>query len=259
MYKMKRKLDFEKKLIVGILGVGEVGGSILVLVNKKHRVLIKDINQDTIADNKLDVLHVCIPYGPDFLGVVVRQIKKSQPLLTIIESTVPLKTTETIARLVATPVIHSPVRGDHKTMVTNLRRFVKFIGSDKRQTARDGKEYYRTIGVKTKILSSSRATELGKLLDTTYYALCIAWHQEMERFCKKYQINFAEGVTLFNQTYNLGYQKTKPNVIRPILTPGYIGGHCLMPNVKLLKKSVSSSFLDLIEDSNKRFQKSTRS
>lgn len=239
-------------MTVGILGVGEVGSSILALVSKRHKVLIRDINKDTIKDSKLDVLHICIPYNKDFKKIVVRNIKRNNPDLTIIDSTIPMKTTESIFKIVKKPIVHSPVRGFHTTMVGDLKRFIKFIGGIDRKFAEDAKKYYQTLGVHVQVLSSSRETEMGKLLDTTYYALCIAWHQEMERFCKKYKINFDETVTAFNKTYNDGYKNSKPNVIRPVLTPGFIGGHCLMPNIKLLKTFLKSPFLDLIEESNKK-------
>lgn len=245
-----------KKLVVGILGVGEVGSSILSLVSKKHTVFVRDVDKDSIKDKKLDVLHVCIPYSKNFEKIVVKNIKHNNPDLTIVESTVPIKTIENIFKIVKKPIVHSPVRGFHTTMVSDLRKFVKFIGSPNPKFATQAKDYYFTLEINAQILSSSRATELGKLLDTTYYALCIAWHQEMERFCKKYDVNFQEAVTRFNKTYNEGYKDSKPHVIRPVLTPGFIGGHCLMPNIDLVKKSVDSLFLKAIEESNDKKKKS---
>jgi hypothetical protein len=42
-------------------------------------------------------------------------------------------------------------------------------------------------------------------------------------------------MTDFNKTYNAGYV-LKPNVIRPVLyaPSGKIGGHCVVPNAKIL-------------------------
>lgn len=239
-----------KKLTVGVLGVGEVGSSILSLVKDKHKVLIRDIGRDLMGNSRLDVLHVCIPYSEKFEEIVIENIKRNNPSLTIIESTVPVKTTENIFKAISKPLVHSPVRGFHVTMVSDLKKFVKFVGSSDKKYSIEAKKYYATLGVNAQIVSSSRETEMGKLLDTTYYALCIAWHQEMERFCRKYDINFDEAVTYFNRTYNEGYRNSKPNVIRPVLIPGFIGGHCLMPNIKLLKGFLKSPFLDLIEKSN---------
>lgn len=246
----------KRDLKVGILGVGQVGSSILSLVSAKYKTFIRDVDKDTIENEKLDVLHICIPYSDDFERIVVDSIIRNKPSLTIIESTVPVKTTENIFKTIKRPIAHCPVRGTHATMVSDLRKFIKFIGAIDIKSAKQASKYYRSLGIKTKILSSARETEMGKLLDTTYYAMCIAWHQEMERFCKKFDVDFEEAVTLFNKTYNQGYKKAKPNVLRPVLTPGFIGGHCLMPNIELLEKSVASSFLADIKESNEKKKKS---
>lgn len=248
-------MNLKKKLVVGILGVGEVGSTILTLVSKKYKVFTKDMNKDSINNQKLNILHICIPYSSNFEKIVIKQIQNNKPDLTIIESTIPLKTTEKIFKAINKPIVHSPIRGCHKTMVSDLKRFTKYIGSVNRRYSQQAQKYYKTIGVKAKIVTSPRETELGKLLDTTYYALCIAWHQEMERFCKMYNISFEESITSFNKTYNMGYKRSKPNVVRPVLKPGFIEGHCLMPNIRLLKTFINSPFLDIIEDSNEKKQK----
>jgi UDP-N-acetyl-D-mannosaminuronate dehydrogenase len=90
---------------------------------------------------------------------------------------------------------------------------------------------------------------LGKLLDTSYYGICIAWHGEMKKFCDKANVDFNEVVVDFNETYNDGYKKLgKLNVIRPVLYPPQngIGGHCLISNAKILSKYLKSKSLDLI-------------
>ena len=96
----------------------------------------------------------------------------------------------------------------------------------------------------------SKTTELGKLLSTTYYGLCIAWHGEMAKMCKKLKIDFDQTVTDFNKTYNQGYKKLKmPHVIRPVLYPpknNKISGHCVIPNAKILQKIFKSGSLEVV-------------
>src|SRR5207248_2966594 len=78
-----------------------------------------------------------------------------------------------------------------------------------------------------------------------------AWHGEMKKLCENTNINFDEAVTDFNTTYNQGYVKLgKKNVVRPVLSApkGAIGGHCVIPNAKLLKKYLKSKAVDLILD-----------
>jgi UDP-N-acetyl-D-mannosaminuronate dehydrogenase len=245
-----------KKLKVGILGIGEVGSAIAKLVKPKHNLYLKDIDKDEIQTKQLDVLHICIPYSKKFPKIITNIISKIKPKLVIIESTVPIETTHLIACKTDSLLVHSPIRGIHPNLVKCLKEFVKFIGPTSSPAAKAAKKYYASLGVKTKILQSSRETELGKLLSTTYYALCITWHQEMERFCRKYKVDFNQAITQFNQTYNQGYQQLKPDVIRPVLSPGFIGGHCLMPNINLLKQSFKSNFLEQIISSNNKKKRS---
>ena len=98
-------------------------------------------------------------------------------------------------------------------------------------------------------MRSSTATELGKILSTTYYGLCIAWHGEVEKMCNEFSCSFDVVSTRFNETYNEGYSKLgKANVIRPVLfAPGTkIGGHCVVPNAELTKQFFTSEALELI-------------
>ncbi len=111
------------------------------------------------------------------------------------------------------------------------------------------KKHLESLGIKTRIFTPSATTELGKLLDTTYYGLCIAFHGEIKKMCDKLHLDFDKVATDFNQTYNEGYQKLGlKNVIRPVLYPPkpYISGHCVVSNAKILKKHFKSLALDLI-------------
>jgi len=49
--------------------------------------------------------------------------------------------------------------------------------------------------MKTKLFMPSVTTEIGKLLDTSYYGLCIAWHAEMKKICDEFSIDFEKAVT----------------------------------------------------------------
>jgi hypothetical protein len=71
----------------------------------------------------------------------------------------------------------------------------------------------------------------------------------MDRISKKFNVPFNETVTIMNNIYNEGYSILKPNVVRPTLSApeGPIGGHCVVPNAKLLLKQVRSKFLKLIK------------
>jgi hypothetical protein len=68
--------------------------------------------------------------------------------------------------------------------------------------------------------------------------MCIAFHAEINSLCDEMGLGFEEVMTEWNQEYNEGYKKLgMDHVVRPVLNPpeGSIGGHCIIPNAKLLK------------------------
>jgi len=165
--------------------------------------------------------------------------------LVIIHSTVAPGTTKKIGKI----AVHSPVRGMHPGMFDGIKTFVKYIGADNEAAGKLAQNHLESLGIKTKVFFPSSTTEIGKLLDTAYYGLCIAWHGEMKKLCDKFGVDFKSAVADFNITYNEGYKKIgKTNVIRPILYPpkGGITGHCIISNAKILKKYFKSRVLDLI-------------
>lgn len=237
LFKFMRK----NKTKVGILGFGEIGKAV---ANFYKNPKIKDLNRDDGLEG-VEILHVCIPWSRDFIKIVKQEINEVKPKLTIINSTVEPLTTKKIGG----DVVHSPVRGVHPLLYKGIKTFVKYIGADGKEIGNFAKKHYKNLGIKSEVFMPSVTTEIGKILDTTYYGLCIAWHGEMKKICDKFGIKFEEAVTAFNMTYNDGYRRLgKSNVIRPVLFPprGGIGGHCVIPNAELLRKYYKSKALDFI-------------
>ncbi|MFH1392726.1 MAG: hypothetical protein ABIG90_03630 [bacterium] len=233
----------ELKQKIGILGYGEVGKAIAKFYKNPK---IKDLKTDDGLEN-LDILNICIPYSDNFIEIVKKQIKYSKPKLTIIHSTIAPGTTKKIGG----DIVHSPIRGVHPNLYPSIKIFVKYIGADNKKAGLMAQKHLTSLGIKTKLFMPSATTELGKLLSTTYYGLCIAWHGEMDKMCEKLKIDFEKAVTDFNKTYNQGYKKLKmPHVIRPVLYPpkNGISGHCIVPNAEVLSKIFKSKALDLIND-----------
>ena len=233
---------------VGILGNGQIGSSLAAFF--KHPK-IKDLKRDD-GLRGVDVLHVSIPYSNEFVNIVKKEIKEIKPKLTIIHSTVaPGITKKLVASLPRElkMVVHSPVRGVHPQLFKGIKTFVKYIGAEDKKSAQMAKKHLESLGIKTKVFFPAATTELGKILDTTYYGVAISWHKEMKKICDKFGIDFENSVTDFNKTYNEGYAKLgKKNVIRPVLFVDNrcIGGHCVVPNAEILKKHFKSEALDLI-------------
>jgi len=239
---------FAKK--VGIFGYGEVGQAIAKFYKNPK---IKDLNRDDGLEG-VDILHICIPWNENFIEIVKKEIKKIKPKITIIHSTIaPGATKKIISGLprACRGVVHSPIRGMHPNLYKGIKTFVKYIGADNKKAGIMAKRHLESLGIKTELFYPSVTTEIGKLLDTSYYGLCIAWHGEMKKLCDRAGIDFEKAVTDFNKSYNETYPKLgKPNVVRPVLYPPQrtkgITGHCVCQNAEILKKYFKSQALDLI-------------
>lgn len=127
-------------------------------------------------------------------------------------------------------------------MLEEMYSYTKFIGA---MTPADGQfiaEHFNAAGVKTKVLSSPEATELAKLTETTYFGVMIAYAQEVERYCDLTGQSYAEVATFYEEI---------PFFPRVKYFPGVIGGHCVMPNIEILRKLDDSALLNMVKASNK--------
>ena len=226
---------------VGILGNGEVGQATAKFFVRPQ---IKDLKRKDDFTG-IDVLHVCIPWSKSFVDIVKGEVRVFKPKLVIIHSTVIPGTTKKIGKL----AVHSPVRGVHPNLHKGIRTFVKYIGADDKKTGLLAKKHLESVGMKTKVFSPSSTTELGKILDTTYYGVCIAFHKEMMRLCDAFGVDFDSVMTDFNKSYNKGYAELgMSHVVRPVLKAekGPIGGHCVVQNAELLDTFFKSKAVDLV-------------
>jgi UDP-N-acetyl-D-mannosaminuronate dehydrogenase len=190
----------------------------------------------------VDILHVCYPYQiKNFIGETARYIQLFKPSLTIIDSTVGIGTTRAIAERTGAAVVNSPVRGKHIRMLEDLQVYTKFVGTTDPVAGEQAARHFESVGLKTKILSSPEATELAKLTETTYFGVMIAWAQEVERYCDRSGADYDEVVSFYDEI------KFFPPVK---YFPGIIGGHCVMPNIEILKKYNHSLLLQAIQASN---------
>lgn len=232
---------------IGIIGYGEIGSSIAKVYGSfdKFDIRVVDPYQNRNDDIKgVEILNVCIPFIENFVEVVKDYILQSNPKYTIVHSTVSPGTT----KLIGGKVCHSPMRGLHPNLDLGMKTFLKYIGPEDYESAKMYQQHLKSIGVESYICKDSKTTEYAKLLDTTYYGMCIAFHSDVAQMCKNEEIDFEEVMTLYNQSYNEGYIKLgKPNVVRPVLYPTEkIGGHCVVPNVKILKTCMNTKAVDLI-------------
>jgi UDP-N-acetyl-D-mannosaminuronate dehydrogenase len=227
---------------VVVIGLGEVGTPLLDLVRQHHNATGVDITPVQPA-SECGVLHICYPFSKTFVDTVVEYIRKYRPALTIINSTVAPGTTRTVHAAVRIPLAYSPIRGKHARMKADILQYTKFVGGIDQDAAVRAEKHFQSIGLKTKLLGSPEAAELAKLTETTYFGLLIAWAQEVSRYCAQFNANYDEVVSFYDEIAFLP---------RVRYTPGVIGGHCVMPNIDILKQTFQSDLLDAIVTSNEK-------
>jgi UDP-N-acetyl-D-mannosaminuronate dehydrogenase len=224
-----------------VIGVGEIGGPLLELVRERYEAYGLDI-KPTGPIPECEIMHICFPFdGENFVQHSLRYIEKYRPSLVIINSTVAPGTTRRIALESKTDAVNSPVLGKHARMKQEMLEYTKFIGTITKEAGERAVQHFATLGIKTKLCSSPEASELAKLTETTYFGVLIAWAQEVERYCNATGANYDEVVSFYEEIRYLPRVK---------FFPGVIGGHCVLPNIKILKGIFKSGVLDVVEESN---------
>ncbi len=244
---------FDKK--VGILGYGEVGRAIAQFYKNPRlrkrfggRAKIKDLKRNDGLEG-VKILHICIPWSGDFVEIVKKEIEEIKPNLTIIHSTVAPFTTKKLVDSLSKNlkmVVHSPVRGIHPHLYEGIKTFVKYIGADSKKAGLLAKKHLESLGIKTKLFYPSVTTEALKLWDTTQYGWMIVLNKEIKKWCDKKGLDFNAIYTEANKSYDEGYKKLgRTEVVRPYLKYmlGKIGGHCIIPNCRLLDSEFAKFIL----------------
>jgi UDP-N-acetyl-D-mannosaminuronate dehydrogenase len=244
------------------VGLGEIGEALFSLLKEEEKnfnVYGVDLNEEKMRmlgqngsklPSEVDSMHICLPCESQetFVETVTSYYKRFKPKLVIINSTVPPGTTKKIQEQCKCLVAHSPVRGVHKSpehMKWEIRRWTKYVGGADLKSANAARKHFFKMNLKVKTLKSCVETELAKLFETTYRAWMIACFQEMHRISRTFNADFDDAVDFIEDTHRV-------RLDRPLMFPGVIGGHCLMPNAELLLDAYDSEFLKLILKSNEK-------
>jgi UDP-N-acetyl-D-mannosaminuronate dehydrogenase len=225
---------------VVVAGMGEVGRPLFNVLQKTYVVNGVDIVPQALPRH-CSVLHICYPFQiPDFVETTISYMARYQPELAIIHSTVIPGTTQRVQQGSPCPVAYSPVRGKHATMEQDMLRYRKFVAAGDDAGLAATEKHLQKAGFMTARFPSLGIAELAKVLETTWLGVLVAWTQEMERLAKLHGGTF-EDVRAFTK---------EVDYIPHTIFPGRIGGHCVMPNIALLKNVHESPFLDAIEWAN---------
>lgn len=225
-----------------VVGVGEVGGALAKVLERSHRLALADIKPVAI-DEPVAVMHVCFPFTSrgQFESAVRGYIRRFAPQLTIINSTVVPGTTRNLAAATGAPIVYSPVRGKHARMTEELLRYTKFIGALDGRAAEMARQHFGAVGMKTRMIAAPETLELAKLAETTYFGVLIAFAQELNRCAGKVGADYDEISSFFEEVDFLPRVK---------YYPGFIGGHCVIPNIKLLLQIAPAVLLEAVLKSN---------
>lgn len=226
---------------VVVVGLGEIGKPLMQLLSERYDTVGVDLTP-VAPPSQVGVLHICYPFQiDDFIGVSAAYIRQFRPELTIVNSTVPVGTTRIIAELTNSPVANSPVRGKHAHMLRDLRSYTKFVGAIDARTGDTAIEHFESVGLHAELLGTPETTELAKLTETTYFGVLIAWAQEVERYCDTFGVDYDRVTSFYNEISFFPRVK---------YYPGIIGGHCVMPNIALLRQLADSDLLSFLAASN---------
>ena len=245
--------DLIEKHIVA--GLGEIGSPILKLISKKIPAVGYDINPKLMNKTKFDkyekfqtsFLHVCIPFTGKFISNVISLCEKFKPQCVVIHSTISPGTTSKIQSMLKTPVIYSATRGIHKRMLNDLKRYTKFYALERnapnvKWAEKTYSNLLKKCNVKSKQMSSPITLELAKIVvDTSYYGWLINYAQLSNMIAIQNKVDYDEMWSFADEIHKyLGN--------RPKMFPGFIGGHCVIPNLDLMNNETLSIIREINSD-----------
>ena len=222
-----------------VVGLGEVGGALAEVLEQTHPILRHDIERREFGD-PIGVMHICIPFvsRAQFEPLAIEYIRRFKPELTIINGT-----TRSISGKTGSPVAYSPVRGKHVKMAKDLLHYFKFVAASEEEWADKAAAHFQEHGMKTRKLEKPETLEVAKLGETTYFGVIIAWAQELNRYVQRAGGDYEEATEFFEEVAFLPRQR---------YFPGFIGGHCVIPNINLLLQIDSAPLLEAVLESNQR-------
>jgi UDP-N-acetyl-D-mannosaminuronate dehydrogenase len=222
--------------VIIVMGLGEVGKPLYEIIKASTTIFSVygyDI-KDSISPYKLDelpknpdYLHIAYPYSEYFVEDTLKYVESLKPRRLVIHSTVIPQTTHTLYERTKIPVAYSPVRGKHPNIKRHLMFWSKWISSYPTEEVQSFAEHLLKIGFNVKIAENPETLELAKLFETTYRAIMIAAWQEIHRLSVRFHADLSKIAEFIAEGHEVLHD-------RPVFYPDYIGGHCLIPNTKLL-------------------------
>jgi UDP-N-acetyl-D-mannosaminuronate dehydrogenase len=244
-----------------VVGLGEIGMPLLKLISKKENAIGYDLDKKLMNQTKFKkfqdlqtrFLHIAIPVTKNFNSNIIKLYEQFMPECIVIHSTISPGTTEQLQKKLKIPLIFSATRGVHKRMLKDLQRYTKFFAISKSASKKEWAaiEYRKTMmkcGIKTQRMSKPETLELAKILcDTSYLGWLINYAQLTNTIAIQHNVDYDEMWKFSDEIHEILGN-------RPKMFPGFIGGHCVIPNLDLMQNQT----LNLIKTINQKYSKKVK-
>lgn len=229
-----------------IIGLGEVGAGLFAILKNHYDIQWFEKNSDPCYGT--EIMHVCIPWSEKFIEIVDKYVRHQNPTYIVVHSSVPVGTCQKLQEITCVGVFHSPIRGQHPDMTGGILNYVKYVGTDLRDTVINEQvcAYFEKAGIKTKLVSGTRTTELAKLLELSRYGTYIAFAKEQESICKHFGVDYKAAVTDYEETRSDGLIRlNRHELCQPLLYPfkDFVGGHCTVEDMAILLEQYDTPLL----------------
>ena len=237
-----------------VVGLGEVGGAVYEILRDSGRFDVygydvdpsKTVHKLEEVPRPVEYLHVAIPYSQRFLDAVASYAEEFKPRMVIVHSTVAPGTTRSLHARLGVPVAFSPVRGKHPKLKEHLLFWPKWVAALPGSSLGEAAEHLGAAGFKVKpSRETPESLELAKLWETVYRAVMIAAWQELHRVARAHGASLRVVAEFVGEVHEVLRD-------RPVYYPDYIGGHCLIPNTRILEAVHPSKLFEFVLESNER-------
>jgi len=241
----------EKVLVVGL---GEVGGALYEVLAESGRFELYGYDVDPSRTvhrleeipRPVDYLHVAIPYSQRFPDAVAGYAVEFKPRMVVVHSTVAPGTTRNLHARLGVPVAFSPVRGKHPKLKEHLLFWPKWVAALPGSSAGEAAEHLRAAGFKVRLCQEApESLELAKLWETVYRAVMITAWQELHRVARAHGASLRVVAEFVGEVHEVLGD-------RPVYYPDFIGGHCLIPNTRILESVHPSKLFEFVLESNEK-------
>lgn len=248
------RFDPEMAQGVVVIGLGEVGKPIYEILKERFaEVYGYDLNPSARVDEleniptSIDVIHIAYPFKGfnDFVDSVAGYAHKLGAETVIVHSTVAPGTTRIIQSRIEAHVAYSPVRGKHPYLKDHLMFWPKWVSAGNREALEHARIHLEQAGFRVRIAPDPESLELAKLWETVYRAAMIACWQEAHRIARMFKADIGVIAEFISEVHEVLRD-------RPVYYPDFIGGHCLIPNTRILHEITGSDLLEFILQSNEK-------